>query len=75
MRVYTEGIVVSVTPCYLYEESRWFVFIMPQGGEKIQVELQYSPEIKQDLLELLGPLKIITVQSIDKAGHRLHLEL
>ena len=48
---------------------------MPQGGEKTQVELQYSPEIKQDLLELLGPLKIITVQSIDKAGHRLHLEL
>ena len=48
---------------------------MSQGGEKIQVELQCSPEIMQDLLNLLGPSKIITVQSIDKADQRLDLEL
>ena len=65
-----------MTLCSLYEESRFSALpVMSQGGEKIQVELQCSPEIKQDLLELLGSSIIITVQSIDKAGHRLDLEL
>ena len=48
---------------------------MAQGNEKTQVELHFSSETKQDLLELLGSSNIIIVRSIDRAGHRLHLEL
>lgn len=48
--------------------------IMPQENEAVSVELNFSSqEIKQHLLNLV-PSKCLLVQSIDKHGHRLHLE-
>lgn len=69
-----------MTLCRLYKETKLAVLlVMSQESVKIQVELQCSSEIQQDLLELLGPLegplKSIIVRSIDRTGRRLHLEL
>ena len=48
---------------------------MPQENEAVHVELYFSSqEVKQHLLDFF-PLKILYVQSIDKDGRCLHLEL
>ena len=58
--------------CYL---QTLYNSIMPQENEAVHVELYFSSqEVKQHLLDFF-PLKILYVQSIDKDGRCLHLEL